>query len=190
MIPTSQADSSPRFLLRKVVCLNPELEDELVIGNHTIKEDYLVIMVDVGLGHVYMINMDKRAKFPIRVPYDQLLQHIGEESVLLADMSIDPKLMCDEDLLPDGFKKKANKRLQDIMPLTLDVESVLRNGYGDKTFQKVAEQARKEKQYIYDTFYSYLRHAGIKNCLGMPQGNNANHIPKKKSITGKTRKTQ
>ena len=182
MMPTSLPERRFQFRAQKVISPNPEWDEVLMIDDRTIEEDYLVIMVDIANDQVCLINLDTTARAPIRISYQKLMHCIDDERVLLADMSIDPRLLLDEEHLSDGFKKKAQKRLKEIFPLIQDIESVLRNGYGDKLFEDIAQQTGRSKQYIYDTFYSYLRSGGRQYCLGLPQGKNANHIPKQREI--------
>ena len=179
---TSPNMRNNQFRVNKVVCPNPEFDEALMIGDCLIKEDYLVISVAADIDQVYLINLDTTARFPISVSLEELLECIENEKVLLADMSVDPRLMLDEDLLTDGFKKKAKQRYKEIFPLIHELESVLRNGYGDNIFSYTAIKTGRSKQYLYDTLYSFLRNGGKKNCLGLPQGKNANHIPKQREI--------
>lgn len=181
-IAPAYADRRCEFKNQKVIGPHPELEETLVIGAEPIDEDYLVIMVDVGMNQVFMINLDSTARFPISVPYDELMTTIDDGLVIMADMQLDPRLLMDEESLSPGFKKKANQRYKDILPLILDLEAVLRCRYGDKAFKKACKDSGRSKQYIYDSFYSFLRNGCRKWGLGIPQGKDANHIPKQRKL--------
>lgn len=182
MMPIFKADRRREFRLQKVISPHPDLEEELVIGAEPIEEDYLVVMVDIGTNQVFMINLDSVAKWPITVPYDDLLACIDDGVILLSDLGLDPRVLMDESFLTEGFKRKAEKRYEAILPLILNVEETLRNSYGDELISKAAADAGCTTQYIYNCFYSWLRHGCRKMGLGMPQGKNANHIPKQRNI--------
>ncbi|MCF7982529.1 MAG: hypothetical protein K9K86_11135 [Pseudomonadales bacterium] len=165
-----------------VVCPNTDLESSLTIGSELIAEDYLIVLVDIPLNQVFAINLDSIARFPIRLPYDELIEHIDNDRVFLASLEMDKRVTLDEDLLNKGYRAKMEKRWLDILPLTLNLDVVLRNGYGEKIFDETRIKSGKSKQYIYDTFYSWLRHGCRKQGLGMPQGKDANHLPKTRVI--------
>lgn len=173
---------SSHFKLHKVICLNPDNEDEVVLNGILIDEDYLVVNIEMALEQVFIINLDTTARFPKSVNYFELLSLIDEEKLLLADLELDPKLMIAEDDLPERFVKKAKDRLAEIYPLIQDLESVVRNGYGDNKFGELVQSTGRSKSYLYNCFYSWLRHGGRENCLGLPIGKDANHVPKKREI--------
>ena len=176
---------SQEFKRFKVISPSEGLSKTLVISDQEITEDYLVVWIDIGLHVVYAINLDTTARFPIKLGYEELIEAIDDELLLLADHGVDPRVGMAPELLADGYRNKMEKRFTNIFPLTMDLESVLRNGYRDKVFSDVVADSRKSKQYIYDTFYSWLRHGCRKQGLGMPQGKDANRIPKTRSLSVK-----
>jgi len=178
----SENEENSLLGIGKVIVPDPDSEEKIKIGEYYILESYRIIHLDIKFDSVFAINLDTTAKFPIELPYREVLKKLDEEVLILCDFDEDPRLDVDEDFLPEGFKKKAKRRLKDIIPLTLDIESVLRNGYGDEVFASVAESSNRSIQYIRDTWYSYVLHLGAANCLGLPQGKNAHTIPKERKI--------
>jgi len=186
MMPSITTTKS--LFLQSVITPNPDLKEELVIGAELIEEDYLVIMVDEPLNQVFMINLDSTARFPILIPYSELIECINTGIVEVLELGLDPKVTMPHELLSEKGQEKVEKRFKHILPLTLDLESVLRNGYGQNIFEDTRIHAskvagtNKSKQYIYDTFYSWLRHGCRKQGLCMPQGKDANHKPKEREL--------
>jgi|GEM_PF-610063 len=168
--------------------ISPDLyQDETVfIGEERIEEDYLIIMIDQGMNQAFMINLDSKARFPICVPYKELLDSIDSEQVELIDLKLDPRILKDEGSMTASFKKKANRRYQDILPLITDLEATIRNSRGDNIVPEAAKVAGKQPNYIYDTFYSFLRSGCRKWGLGLPQGKDANREHKERQYSVKT----
>lgn len=171
---------------QKVISPDLCLDETVIIGGERIEEDYLIIMIDVGMNQVFMINLDSKARFPICVPYQELLESIDKEQVELIDMELDSRILKDEDSIPAAFKKKANRRYQDILPLITNLEATIRNSRGDNIVPEAAKAAGKRPNYIYDTFYSFLRSGCRKWGLGLPQGKDANRVHKERQYKVKT----
>jgi transposase InsO family protein len=170
---------------QKVISPNWDTDETIVIGKEEIEEDYLIVMIDVGINQVFMINLDQTARFPICVKYNDLLASIDNETVELIDIEFDPRILLDEDSMNKGFKEKAERRYKDILPLIINIEETIRNSRGDKLFVDAAKAAGKKPNYIYDTFYSFLRSGCRKWGLGLPQGKDANREHKEREYSVK-----
>jgi len=170
---------------QKVISPNWDTDETVVIGKEEIEEDYLIVMIDMGMNQVFMINLDQTARFPICVPYNDLLASIDDETVELIDIEFDPRIFLDEDSMKKGFKEKAERRYKHILPLILDLEETIRNSRGDKLVTDAAKAAGKGANYIYDTFYSFLRSGCRKWGLGLPQGKDANKEHKEREYSVK-----
>jgi transposase InsO family protein len=165
---------------QKVISPNMNTDETIVIGKEKIEEDYLIIMIDVGMKQVFMINLDTTARFPICVPYFDLLTSIDDESVELIDIDFDPRILLDENNMTQCFKEKAERRYKHILPLITNLDETIRNSNGDNVFKDAAITAGKKTNYIYSTFYSFLRSGCRKWGLGLSQGKDANREPKKR----------
>jgi transposase InsO family protein len=174
---------------QKIISPDLFLDETVVIGKENIEEDYLIVMIDIGMNQVFMINMDTTARFPICVPYKELLDAIDKEHVELLDLGLDPRILKEEDSMSAAFKKKANGRYQDILPLITNLEATIRNSRGDNIVPDAAKAAGKKPNYIYDTFYSFLRSGFRKWGLGLPQGKDANREHKERNYSVKTGRT-
>lgn len=191
MTQLSKSYASLRHQIKnqKVISPNWDIDETIVISKEEIKEDYLIIMIDIGMNQVFMINLDQTARFPICVPYYDLLASIDDETVELIDIEFDPRISLDEELMSEGFKAKAERRYKHILPLILNLENTIRNSRGDNLFVDTAKAAGKKTNYIYDTFYSFLRSGCRKWGLGLPQGKDANREHKEREYSLKVGRT-
>ena len=152
------------------------------IGDKKITEDYLVISVDIPLNVAFAINLDTVARFPIQLGYNELLNKINHESLILFEMDWPQEALMDLDSLPEHKRSKALERYQAIEPLLNDLDNVLRNDYGQNCIAKVIEQTGRSKQYVYDCLYSYFRLGQRRSGLCLPMGKNTIHVPKKREL--------
>ena len=137
------------------------------------------------MDQIYLVNLSTTARFPISVPYRDTLKLIEQNVIELADPEYDPRVTMPEESLPENYKKKMIERWEAIKPLTEDIEETVKNQYFDYRFSNRAKELNRSRQYIYDCFYSYLRHSFNIQGLGMPQGKEANRQPKKRVLTKK-----
>lgn len=158
------------------------LERPIYIGDQAINEDYLVVYVDIGINVVFAINLDSIARFPIQLDYLELLSQIDSEQVVLFEMDWPKEALMEVSDAPQWRQDRARERHDVIKPLLPDLESVLRNDYGQKALQKVIEQSGRSKQFIYDSFYAYLRMGQRVLGLSFPMGKNTVHIPKTREL--------
>lgn len=168
--PTSQ--KLQRF---KAICSANE-DGIMQFDKFALAEDHLIILCQREVNTVFAINLVSTAKFPTKIQYDELRKLIDEGEILLADNTFDDKTFISEDDLNDSLSKRMNERYQAILSLIVDLDNSLKSGYGDGEFAQAAKEAKKGVRYIYDTFYSYLRHGCRKIGLIMPQGKNANYV--------------
>ncbi|WP_375276884.1 hypothetical protein [Alteromonas australica] len=181
-LPTQEEYPESSKLKRfKAICSDNE-NGEMSFSNVTLTEDHLIILCECEANRVFVINLVSTAKFPIRLAYYELLKKIDEGEVLLVDHEFDPKTFKQDDDLPASVIKRKDERYDAILPLIEDLDSSLANGYGQGAFKDAADRAGRKVQFIYNTFYSYLRHGCRKSGLVMPQGKDANHTPKKRDI--------
>ncbi|MBB1439352.1 hypothetical protein H5202_11805 [Shewanella sp. SG41-4] len=159
-----------------------DAEQECFVGDKIIKEDYLVINIDIPLNVAFAINLDSVAKFPIQLEYSELLNKINHESLILFEMDWPQEALMDLDSLPEHKRNKALERYQVIEPLLQDLDNVLRNDYGQNCIAKVIEQTGRSKQYVYDCLYSYFRLGQRRAGLCLPMGKNTIHVPKKREL--------
>ncbi|MCP8899910.1 hypothetical protein [Gilvimarinus xylanilyticus] len=182
MIDSKSTALSREFRLQKVVSPSQDLEDFPEIGGHKFREAYLAVFLDYKANQVFLINLHSTAKFPICVPLDELCNAIDRCDLELSDLGLDTRVTLPEEQLPEGYIKKMNLRFRDIETLVRDLSTTLRSSYGDGIFEEAMKRSGRSRQYIYDTFYSYLRSGRRLQGLGLPQGKDANRVPKKRSI--------
>tara|TARA_R110001592_G_scaffold363067_1_gene679992 strand:- start:11003 stop:13273 length:2271 start_codon:yes stop_codon:yes gene_type:complete len=174
-----------QFKNQMVISPNQHGDETVKVGDLEVVEDYLVVLVDAGLNQVFMINLDTKARFPVCVPYFELMEKIDDEEVEILHFVLDPRILMDEDTIPTSFKNKAERRYKDIISLITDLDAVIRNSRGDQLFADTAKAAGKGRDYIYNTFYSFLRNGCRKWGLGLPQGKDANREIKPRKYTVK-----
>lgn len=147
-----------------------------------LNEDHLIILCEPEVNTVFAINLVSTARFPIAIEYDELRELIDNGEILIAEYQFDDKTFELAEELNDSVQKRMNERYQAILPLIIDLDNSLKNGYGSGVFVQAANKANKGVRYIYDTFYSYLRHGCRKIGLSMPQGKDANYTPKPRKV--------
>lgn len=157
-------------------------KEPFYIGEVEITEDYLVVYVDIALNVVFAINLDKAARFPVKFEYTALQRKLEQDELTLFDIEWPRCVLKDLDSLSPSQQKKAQERYGVIEPLLHDLDATLRNGYGDKCFQRVIEQSGRSVQYVRDCFYAYLRMGLRRSGLCMPMGKNTTHIPKVREL--------
>lgn len=153
------------------------------INSHEIKEDYLIIYVDITVNVIFAINLDSQAKFPIQLEYQEVLTLINEGAIFLFEMdwsAFEPTILMDTESLTEWRKNRVNERLSVIKPLLENLDSVLRNDYGQNCFELAGRTSGRSKQYVYDCFYGYLRMGQRAAGLSFPIGKNVNIVPKKR----------
>lgn len=169
--------------LERFMVICPSNEDGIMqFEKFALDEDHLIILCEPEVNSVFAINLVTTARFPVHIHYDELTALIDSGEVLLAEHTFDEKTFISEEDLPDSVKKRMDERYKAILPLILDVDNSLKNGYGSGAFAKAAKDANKGVRYIYDTFYSFLRHGCRKIGLSMPQGKDANYTPPPRKI--------
>ena len=169
--------------LERFMAICPSNEDGIMqFEKFALDEDHLIILCEPEVNSVFAINLVTTARFPVHIHYDELTALIDSGEVLLAEHTFDEKTFITEEDLPDSVKKRMDERYKAILPLILDVDNSLKNGYGSGAFAKAAKDANKGVRYIYDTFYSFLRHGCRKIGLSMPQGKDANYTPPPRKI--------
>jgi hypothetical protein len=161
---------------------NSDSGEAIYIGEHLISEDYLLVYVDIPTNRAFAINLDTTAKFPLKLEYNQLLEQINTDQIIVFENNWPRELFLDEENLSPARCKKASKRFEIIRPLVNDLESVLMNGYGEKLFQQVIDESGCSRQSVYDYFYAYLRMGQRANGLAFPVGKNANRVAKQRVI--------
>lgn len=147
-----------------------------------LNEDHLIVFCEPEVGTVFAINLASTARFPVAIDYDELIKLIDVGEVLVVEYNFDDKTFIPEEDLNDSVRKRMNERYQAILPLIIDLDNSLKNGYGSGAFAKAAQDAKKGVRYIYDTFYSFLRHGCRKIGLSMPQGKDANYAAEPRKI--------
>ncbi len=168
----------------KAICAAND-EGIMQFRKFALDEDHLIVLCEPEVNTVFAINLVTTARRPVQIEYDELRKLIDEGKIILADYTFDDKTFTPEEDLNDSFRKRMNERYQAILPLILDLDHSLKNGYGDGEFAQAAKEVNKGVRYIYDTFYSFLRHGCRKIGLIMPQGKDANYDPPPRKINQK-----
>ena len=184
--PINFASLSQNLQVQKVISPNPENHEVISVGNLELNEDYLIVLIDIGIDQVFLINLDTTARFPVSVPYFELVELIDSEKIELLEFELDPRITLDEEHMTEAFKRKANRRYKDIVPLLTDLDATIRNARGDNLIADTAKLAGKSRDYIYNTFNSFLRNGCRKWGLGLPQGKDANREIKPRQYAVKT----
>jgi transposase InsO family protein len=161
---------------------NSDSGEAIYIGEQLISEGYLLVHIDIPTNRAFAINLDTTAKFPIKLEYDQLLEQINADQIIVFENNWPRGLFLDEESLSPARRKKSSKRFEIIRPLVNDLESVLMNGYGEKLFQQVIDESGCSRQSVYDYFYAYLRMGQRINGLAFPVGKNASRTVKQRVI--------
>jgi hypothetical protein len=177
----SPSDELKRF---QALCSNNE-SGVMQVGEHTLEEDYLIILVEPEVNAVFAINLETTAKFPIRLNYDELREQINEGAIELTKYEFDPKITASQGELTEKQQARVNERYKAIQPLILDLEDTLVSGYGSNVFTNAATAVNRGTPYIYNTFYSFLRNGCRKSGLIMPQGKDANYFPEARKVKKK-----
>ena len=167
--------------INKVLSLNHELqslEEKPKLAGHVFNEDYLVIKVDALLNSIYLMNVETIPKFPICLDYSAICSEIENGNLEVIDMLWPKDALKPFDELPENKQAKAQTRFDEIEPLLQDLESTLRNKYGDGLFQRVIEESGRSRQYIYDCFLGFLYYGQRKSGLALPIGKNIIHVAK------------
>lgn len=165
----------------KAICA-PNEGGIMQFSEFALDEDHLIVLCEPELNSVFAMNLVSTARQPIQIEYDELRKLIDDGEILLADYTFDDKTFTPEEDLIDSVLARMNERYQAILPLIIDLDDSLRNGYGQGAFAQAAKEANKGVRYIYDTFYSFLRNGCRKIGLIMPQGKDANYSPPQRKI--------
>jgi hypothetical protein len=166
------------------ICANSD-DGIMQFEKFALDEDHLIVLCEPEVSTVFALNLVTTARFPVKIDYDELRKLIDEGSILLAEYTFDKKTFFQEEGLNNSLLKRMNERYKAILPLILDLDNSLKNGYNSGTFAQAAKDAQKGVRYIYDTFYSFLRHGCRKTGLTMPQGKDANYFPEPRKIKTK-----
>lgn len=159
-------DAINRF---SVICPD-DIDNPVHMNGRAITENYLVVYLDSSIDLVVLINQESKTLAPLQVSLDELALYLESQTLFIAEPAWHPKTLSPEDTLTVSQKIKMERRYEAIAPLILDLDAVLRNNTGDKVFATAAKKAGVTRQFVYDTFYSYLRHGCRKAGLIMPQG--------------------
>lgn len=157
--------------LKRFSVLSPsDVSNPIKLNGRSITENHLVVYLDSQMDLAVIINQESKTLAPLHVSYEELVLHIENQALMLVEPAWHPRTLTPPDELNDSQKAKMERRYNTIMPLIGDLDAVLRNNVGDKVFAKAAELAGVTRQFVYDSFYSYLRHGCRKVGLIMPQG--------------------
>ncbi|WP_138630628.1 hypothetical protein [Pseudoalteromonas spongiae] len=140
------------------------------LNGRAITENHLVVYLDSYSDLVVLINQESKTIAPLHVSYNELVLHIENYDLMVVEPVWNPKTLVSEEELSVKQKEKFERRYSAISSLIIDIDAVLRNSVGDKVFANAAEAAGVTRQFVYDTFYSFLRHGCRKIGLLMPQG--------------------
>lgn len=168
-----------------VVTINEDIPIPESVHPLLAEEPHLIVWVEISLNEIFLINLHTRARFPICLPYDKVIEQIEEGFLELCDLDLNKRVFLPESALTKKQVDRIKERFSAIEPLIVDLEATLRNARDQKLFETTAKNAKRSKQYLYDTFYSYLRHKCFKQALFLPQGKEANRVIKKKVYTKK-----
>jgi len=161
----------PSDKLNHFSVLSPSNVDEPIrLNGRAITENYLVVYLDSNSDLAVIINQESKTIAPLHISYDELVLHIENYHLIVVKPQWHPKTLISEEQLTAKQKIKVERRYNAILPLVSDIDAVLRNSVGDRVFASAAEAAGVTRQFVYDTFYSYLRHGCRKIGLIMPQG--------------------
>ncbi len=166
------------FEINKVISLEERL-NEFEIDGHLLKEDHLIVHVDISMDQVFLINIDSQPRLPVKVGYDTLCSVIanGQLEVLSRRTSkIEKRALSD---LNGKARIKALERFRLLEPLLIDLGETLRQSYGDELFKKTIEKSGRSKQYVYDVFNAYLFYGQRPAALALSIGKNIFHKAKK-----------
>ncbi len=147
-----------------------DVSNPVKLNGRAIAENHLVAYLDSDIDLAVIINQESKTIAPLHVSFDELVLHIENQDLLIVEPAWHPKTLTPEDKLSDNQKAKIERRYNAILPLIDDLDAVLRNNVGDKVFANAAERAGVTRQFVYDSFYSFLRHGCRKAGLVMPQG--------------------
>ncbi|MCU8023948.1 MULTISPECIES: transposase family protein [unclassified Shewanella] len=171
--------------INRGIAPNTDTSEAVYVSDQLINEHYLLIHIDIPTNRAFAINLNTTARFPIKLEYDQLLEQINTDQIIVFDNHWPQGLFTDEDCLSASRRKKASNRFSIIKPLVKNLEAVLMNGYGEKLFQQVIDESGSSRQAVYDYFYAYLRMGQRINGLAFPVGKNANSSIGKRVISVK-----
>jgi hypothetical protein len=152
--------------------------DECYLSGHRIKQDYLIVKLDINLNYIFLINLDSTPRFPIRVKYDEVYAAIDGGTLDIIGVEFPAKAIIAFDDLSENDKSKVNTRYEVIEPLLTDLEATLMNDYGENRFKKVIDDTGRSKQYVYDCFIGYLYYGQRRSGLALPLGKNIFYMPK------------
>ena len=176
------SSAAPSFNLFSVISVADEQSNYFYLDDHRIVEDYLVVHVDRRSDRAFLINLDTTARAPIKVSYEELVLALEHGEIVNCTLQLDKRVTQDMRSLSKDYLSKMKERWEAIECLTIDLESTLMSEYGKKIFKEAAKKAGRHKQYIYDSFYSWLRNGCRRQALGLPQGKDANRIPKEREL--------
>lgn len=165
--------------INRGLSLNERIE-ECFVNNYSLREDYLIVHIDIGLNSVFLINLDSTPRFPIRVNYDDVLTAIENDKLEIIDIGWPNKALMSFEDLSEREQEKATKRYNVIKPLLIDLNATLMNGYGEGKFKSVINSSGCSKQYVYDCFLGFLYYGQRASALCLPIGKNIFHLPKEK----------
>lgn len=177
--PFKQSKLVQALQVNRGISLSDEAED-CYLSSHHIKEDYLIVYLDINLDTVFLINLDSTPKFPIRVKYNEVYAAIDDGKLEIIGVGWPEKALLAFEDLSEKSQTKANKRYEVIAPLLADLEATLMNSYGESRFKEVINNSGKSKQYVYDCFIGFLYYGQRRSGLALPIGKNIFHIPKEK----------
>ncbi|MGK0270773.1 MAG: hypothetical protein ACI88H_001423 [Cocleimonas sp.] len=175
---TNGCEVFEQIKINRVLALPEDSKDPLEVSGQQLKEDHLVILVDIGMNDIFVINLDSVPRFPLRLNFNDVCKCVELGKIEIVDIEWPRKAILPFSELNERDRKTAEERFFTIEPLVQDIKAVLRNTYGKRLVEQTIEHSGRSKQYVYDSFYAYLRYGQRKTALCLPMGKNIVHIPK------------